>query len=61
VKQAFDNFFGGNELSWSLGEEMIFTGGVFLAIGIICSIVYGIALVIETINKRKKENNNENS
>ena len=61
MNQAFDNFFGGNELSWSLGEEMILTGLVFVAIGIICSIVYGIVLIIETINKSKKENNNENS
>lgn len=53
-KEAFDNFFGKTILEWTLGEQMIITGAVFIAIGIICAIIYAIALIVELINKNKR-------
>lgn len=53
-KEAFDNFFGKTTLEWTLGEQMIITGAVFIAIGIICAIIYAIVLIVELINKNKR-------
>ena len=53
IREAFDNFFGKTKLEWTLGEQMIITGAVFIAIGVVCAIVYGICMIIEwTKNKR---------
>jgi hypothetical protein len=53
IREAFDNFFGKSKLEWTLGEQMIITGAVFIAIGVVCAIVYGICLIIEWIKNKR--------
>ena len=53
IREAFDNFFGKNALEWTLGEQMIISGVVFIAIGVVCAIVYGICMIIEWVKNKR--------